>query len=94
MEFSPRKWLKSIDEKIRSIEGAGVDGAVSPDTHRLTDISYEGSVSKWTNYLHGWQLRYLVLRDGTLYYYKSESDTGFGSRGSVRVAKTRIEVSY
>ena len=31
---------------------------------------YAGNLSKWTNYLHGWQDRYIVLRDGTLSYYK------------------------
>ena len=34
-----------------------------------------------------------MLRDGTLYYYKSEFDTGFGCRGSVSVIKAAIEVS-
>jgi len=58
----------------------------------IHDISYEGNLSKWTNYLHGWQLRYLVLRDGTLSYYKSEFDTGYGCRGSVSVAKAAVEV--
>lgn len=56
------------------------------------DLSYEGTLSKWTNYLHGWQSRYLVLRDGTLSYYKSEFDTGYGCRGSVSIAKAAIEV--
>ncbi|XP_002168208.2 ceramide transfer protein isoform X1 [Hydra vulgaris] len=58
----------------------------------VNDISYEGVLSKWTNYLHGWQSRYLVLRDGTLSYYKSEYDTAYGSRGSVSVKKAVVEV--
>ena len=56
------------------------------------EISYEGTLSKWTNYLHGWQSRYLVLRDGTLSYYKSQYDTGFGCRGSVSISKAAVEV--
>lgn len=32
------------------------------------DIS--GTLSKWTNYIHGWQDRFIVLKDGTLSYYK------------------------
>lgn len=29
-----------------------------------------GYLSKWTNYIHGWQPRFIVLKDGTLSYYK------------------------
>ena len=79
-------FLASLSDDENDQEGG--DGTVSPDA----DISYEGTLSKWTNYLHGWQSRHLVLRDGTLYYYKSEFDTGFGCRGSVSVAKASIEV--
>jgi collagen type IV alpha-3-binding protein len=38
----------------------------------------QGVLSKWTNYIHGLQSRFIVLKDGTLSYYKSEQDTGFG----------------
>lgn len=56
--------------------------------------SMQGTLSKWTNYLHGWQERWVVLKDGTLSYYKSEFDTAFGCRGSISLAKATIEVSY
>jgi collagen type IV alpha-3-binding protein len=52
-----------------------------------------GVLSKWTNYLHGWQDRYIVLKDGTLSYYKSENDTAFGCRGAVSLSKANITVS-
>ena len=61
-------------------------------TSPVHEISYEGTLSKWTNYLHGWQSRFLVLRDGTLSYYKSEFDTGYGCRGSVSISKASVEV--
>ncbi|EDO32697.1 predicted protein [Nematostella vectensis] len=51
----------------------------------------QGYLSKWTNYLHGWQERWVVLREGTLSYYKSEFDTAFGCRGSISMAKASIE---
>uniref|UniRef100_A0A914X4L5 PH domain-containing protein n=1 Tax=Plectus sambesii TaxID=2011161 RepID=A0A914X4L5_9BILA len=41
----------------------------------------KGTLSKWTNYIHGWQQRYFELQDGVLVYYKSEYDTSFGCRG-------------
>ena len=68
-----------------------LDEAIAPSP--IHDISYEGTLSKWTNYLHGWQSRFLVLRDGTLSYYKSEFDTGYGCRGSVSIAKASVEVN-
>lgn len=33
-------------------------------------VELKGYLSKWTNYIHGWQPRFIVLKDGTLSYYK------------------------
>lgn len=67
------------------------------DDEENEDSDYEpvlpelhGTLNKWTNYLHGWQDRYIVLKDGTLSYYKSENDTAFGCRGAVSLAKANI----
>lgn len=51
----------------------------------------QGVLSKWTNYIHGWQSRFIVLKDGTLSYYKSEQDTGFGCRGAISLFKATIK---
>ncbi|KAK2547812.1 Ceramide transfer protein [Acropora cervicornis] len=51
----------------------------------------QDTLSKWTNYLHGWQERWVVLSGGALSYYKSEYDTAFGCRGSMSVAKANIQ---
>lgn len=53
----------------------------------------QGTLSKWTNYIHGWQTRFIVLKDGTLSYYKSEQDSGFGCRGSISLYKADIKVN-
>ncbi|XP_052794048.1 ceramide transfer protein-like isoform X2 [Mya arenaria] len=50
----------------------------------------KGILSKWTNYLHGWQDRYIVLKDGTLSYFKSENDLSFGCRGAVSLARASV----
>jgi hypothetical protein len=34
----------------------------------------EGTLSKWTNYVHGWQDRHVVLKNGHLSYYKDKED--------------------
>lgn len=50
-----------------------------------------GVLSKWTNYIHGWQDRYIVLKNGTLSYYKSEQERGYGCRGALSLAKAVIK---
>lgn len=60
------------------------DGVIVPEL--------QGTLSKWTNYIHGWQTRFIVLKDGTLSYYKSEQDSGYGCRGSISLYKANIKV--
>ena len=61
------------------------------EEHVLPELN--GTLSKWTNYIHGWQDRFIVLKDGTLSYYKSENDTAFGCRGAVSLNRAAITVS-
>ena len=83
------------NEEVESAEGGidtddiddeGSDGAIVPEL--------QGTLSKWTNYIHGWQARFIVLKDGTLSYYKSEQDSGFGCRGSISLYKANIKVYF
>ncbi|XP_054715856.1 ceramide transfer protein-like [Uloborus diversus] len=57
----------------------------------FTQPELQGTLSKWTNYIHGWQDRYIVLKDGTLAYYKSEDDTAYGCRGAISIFKAAIK---
>lgn len=50
----------------------------------------KGTLNKWTNYIHGWQKRFMVIKDGTLVYYRSESETDFGCRGAISVSKAVV----
>jgi len=50
-----------------------------------------GTLNKWTNYIHGWQQRFMALKDGTLVYYKSASETDFGCRGAISVGKAVVQ---
>jgi hypothetical protein len=54
---------------------------------------FQGRLFKWTNYLHGWQERYLILRHGFLNYYKNELDITVGCRGALSVTQAIIQVS-
>ncbi|XP_069997920.1 ceramide transfer protein [Penaeus vannamei] len=51
----------------------------------------QGTVSKWTNYIHGWQNRYMVLKEGTMSYYKNQDETAFGCRGSISVQRAHVK---
>uniref|UniRef100_A0A674EWB2 Ceramide transfer protein n=1 Tax=Salmo trutta TaxID=8032 RepID=A0A674EWB2_SALTR len=44
----------------------------------------------WTNYIHGWQDRWVVLKNNTLSYYKSEDEREYGCRGSLCLSKAVI----
>ncbi|CAK6954629.1 ceramide transfer protein-like isoform X5 [Scomber scombrus] len=51
---------------------------------------FSGTLSKWTNYIHGWQDRWVVLKNNTLSYYKSQDETEYGCRGSLCLSKAVI----
>ena len=53
---------------------------------------FQGRLFKWTNYLHGWQERYVILKHGFLNYYKNEFDIGLGCRGALSVKQALIQV--
>lgn len=54
-------------------------------------FQHKGTLSKWTNYIHGWQDRHIDLRDGTLSYYKSANDTAYGCRGAISIIKATVK---
>lgn len=64
----------------------------SEDSDNENQDELAGVLSKWTNYIHGWQDRYIVLSSATLSYYKSEQERGYGCRGALSLAKAVIKV--
>lgn len=50
----------------------------------------KGTLCKWTNYVHGWQQRYFILKNGILMYHKSEQETSFGCRGAIAVKASTL----
>ncbi|XP_026491331.1 ceramide transfer protein [Vanessa tameamea] len=64
------------------------------DNSDLEDASTQelrGYLSKWTNYIHGWQDRFIVLKDSTLSYYKSELESNLGCRGALCLKKAKVK---
>lgn len=73
-----------------------LNGGTSDDSESEQISNYiaelKGYLSKWTNYIHGWQPRFIVLKNGNLSYYKSELDSDFGCRGAISLHKATIKV--
>lgn len=76
--------IADVNDAGNEIDEEESDGVIVPEL--------QGTLSKWTNYIHGWQTRFIVLKNGTLSYYKSEQDSGFGCRGSISLYKADIKV--
>ncbi|KAI9657279.1 MAG: hypothetical protein M1829_006924 [Trizodia sp. TS-e1964] len=53
----------------------------------------KGYLKKWTNYTSGYKLRWFVLEDGVLSYYKNQDDAGSACRGAInmRIAKLYMD---
>jgi len=53
----------------------------------------KGYLRKWTNYTSGYKLRWFVLEDGVLSYYKHQDDAGSACRGAInmRIAKLKMD---
>ncbi|XP_061527753.1 ceramide transfer protein-like isoform X4 [Phyllopteryx taeniolatus] len=67
---------------------SGSDEDVEPESAQ--PLEFGGVLSKWTNYIHGWQDRWVVLKNNTLSYYKSEDEREYGCRGSLCLSKAVI----
>uniref|UniRef100_A0A674MZR3 Ceramide transfer protein n=1 Tax=Takifugu rubripes TaxID=31033 RepID=A0A674MZR3_TAKRU len=67
---------------------SGSDDDVDPESGHPVELG--GILSKWTNYIHGWQDRWVVLKNNTLSYYKSEDEREYGCRGSLCLSKAVI----
>ncbi|KAM4616731.1 ceramide transfer protein-like isoform 5-T5 [Polymixia lowei] len=67
---------------------SGSDEDVDPEAGHPVELG--GVLSKWTNYIHGWQDRWVVLKNNTLSYYKSEDEREYGCRGSLCLSKAVI----
>ncbi|KAI1006379.1 Oxysterol [Podosphaera aphanis] len=52
----------------------------------------KGYLKKWTNYRRGYQLRWFVLEDGVLSYYKYQEDAGSACRGAINMRIANIHM--
>ncbi|KAF1947546.1 oxysterol binding protein 1 [Clathrospora elynae] len=84
---------RGIQEK--TILAGGPPGQAAADSGMGAKESREmkGYLKKWTNYTTGYKLRWFVLEDGVLSYYKHQDDTGSACRGAInmRIAKLYMD---
>lgn len=86
---------RSIEEKTvlgENAQVAGASGADGPGGKESREM--KGYLKKWTNYTGGYKLRWFVLEDGVLSYYKHQDDAGSACRGAInmRIAKLHMDV--
>ncbi len=86
---------RSIQEKTILGDTAQAGGPPSSEGGPGGKESREmkGYLRKWTNYTSGYKLRWFVLEDGVLSYYKHQDDAGSACRGAInmRIAKLHMD---
>lgn len=83
-EGTPKREVRHSNATVHDEDATpGAEGSVLEESDLEDDTMphREGVLSKWTNYLSGWQNRWIVLRAGALSYYKSEEDKDKFCRG-------------
>ena len=85
LDIAPNDSMRALLHQLSSAanDSRAVNPAHSP--------SYRGFLSKWTNMVGGFKLRWFVLKDGVLSYYQSPEDVGRHARGSVYLRYATIQ---
>lgn len=87
---------RGIQEKavLGHAASQGGNGAGQPDALAGREArEMKGYLKKWTNYRKGYQLRWFVLEDGVLSYYKHQDDAGSACRGAINMRIARLHMS-
>lgn len=77
------------DDKQNS---SGPTGAPSSSGPITSPPFVEGYLNKWTNFTGGYKLRWFVLKDGVLSYYKRSEDTERACRGSISLKQAKLHL--
>ncbi|KAJ6263588.1 hypothetical protein Dda_2156 [Drechslerella dactyloides] len=82
----------SIQEKAVLGSGAGIPGAeeTSRDGTHREGREIKGYLKKWTNYTGGYKLRWFVLENGVLSYYKHQDDMESACRGAINMKIAKL----
>ncbi|KAJ5580145.1 ATP12 ATPase F1F0-assembly protein [Penicillium hispanicum] len=88
---------RGIQEKaiLGNSNAQGLSGRVSTGEAPLAGKDareMRGYLKKWTNYTSGYKLRWFVLEDGVLSYYKHQDDAGSACRGAINMKIARLSM--
>ncbi|KAL3494261.1 Oxysterol-binding protein-domain-containing protein [Aspergillus germanicus] len=75
----------SSGQGVSGRPGAGEASFGGKDSREM-----RGYLKKWTNYTSGYKLRWFVLEDGVLSYYKHQDDAGSACRGAINMKIARL----
>lgn len=87
---------RGIQEKavLGHAASQGASAAVPGDSAAGREArEIKGYLKKWTNYRKGYQLRWFVLEDGVLSYYKHQDDAGSACRGAINMKIVKLHMS-
>ncbi|RHZ60733.1 uncharacterized protein CDV56_104904 [Aspergillus thermomutatus] len=77
----------SSAQGVSGRSGAGEAPLAGKDAREM-----RGYLKKWTNYTSGYKLRWFVLEDGVLSYYKHQDDAGSACRGAINMKIARLSM--
>ncbi|KAL4869639.1 hypothetical protein BDV12DRAFT_184974 [Aspergillus spectabilis] len=77
----------SSGQGVSGRPGAGEASFAGKDSREM-----RGYLKKWTNYTSGYKLRWFVLEDGVLSYYKHQDDAGSACRGAINMKIARLNM--
>ncbi|KAI0019697.1 oxysterol-binding protein [Xylariomycetidae sp. FL0641] len=87
---------RGIQEKAvlgHATSQAGAVAAAVGDPIAAREPAMKGYLKKWTNYRKGYQLRWFVLENGVLSYYKHQDDAENACRGAISMRIARLHMS-
>ncbi|KAI1103193.1 oxysterol binding protein [Jackrogersella minutella] len=87
---------RGIQEKAvlgHATSQAGPVSAGAGDSLAGREPQMKGYLKKWTNYRKGYQLRWFVLENGVLSYYKHQDDAENACRGAISMRIARLYMS-
>jgi ankyrin repeat protein len=84
---------KAVLGHAASQGAAGTPGTTTDPAAGREAREMKGYLKKWTNYRKGYQLRWFVLEDGVLSYYKNQDDSGSACRGAINMRIAKLHMS-
>lgn len=92
-----RRLLKEATKSQNFVVQTKPDGRPSETTEESPQLvgpppSMKGFLKKWTNFTSGYKLRWFVLENGVLSYYKRQGDTENACRGSINMKQAKLHL--